>query len=296
MNNQLIPIFSGQIQDQSIQLVDARLLHSFLESSRQFANWIKERIEEYEFIEGQDFLTNLLKTKGRPSTEYHLTLDMAKELGMIERSEKGRQIRRYFLEMERKAQRSVAQPEPKTQKALPNGLTLPMQDIVKSLVNARGEGLEGNAKASAIIQGWSAIKSKYGKTYKAIEPEHFAGIISLLARLPIEGELLPKSPASNTSATSNTITLEPLKPGEIMKRWLVTQHGNGMVQMWAVKHENKGQSRDDIIRELRFDGFLVIKKNEFSIGDFVMEHVPDKLLSVLIEKVAIRLKNLKLGS
>jgi anti-repressor protein len=102
----LIPVFTGTIQHQSVQLCNARDLHKFLESQRQFANWIKERIEQYGFTEREDFLTILLKTSkgtkgGRPTTEYHLTLDMAKELAMVENNEKGRQIRRYFISLER---------------------------------------------------------------------------------------------------------------------------------------------------------------------------------------------------
>jgi len=145
MNNQLIPVFAGQIQGQSIQLVDARLLHSFLEVVTRFNDWIARRVEEYGFIDGQDFYSILSKTKGRPNTEYHLSLDMAKELSMVERNEKGKQARRYFIDMERIAQ--TAQyglkqlPEPKTKKALPGCLTLEQQDTIKALVKQRAEEL-----------------------------------------------------------------------------------------------------------------------------------------------------------
>jgi phage anti-repressor protein len=83
-------------------LVDARLLHEKLKSRRQFGNWISDRIKDYDFQEGKDFITNLLKsTGGRKAKEYHLTLDMAKELAMLERNEVGKQIRRYFIEAEK---------------------------------------------------------------------------------------------------------------------------------------------------------------------------------------------------
>ncbi len=101
----LIPVFTGTIQHQSIQLCNARDLHQFLESQRQFANWIKERIAQYGFTEGEDYLTILLNRSdgkaGKRRTEYHLNLDMAKELAMVENNEKGRQIRRYFISLER---------------------------------------------------------------------------------------------------------------------------------------------------------------------------------------------------
>ncbi|EIU8108936.1 antA/AntB antirepressor family protein [Campylobacter coli] len=80
----------------------ARDLHFFIDAKRQFANWINERIENYDFIENQDYIIELVYTKGRPRKEYYVTLDMAKELCMVENNEKGRQARRYFIECEKR--------------------------------------------------------------------------------------------------------------------------------------------------------------------------------------------------
>ncbi|EAL9680580.1 phage antirepressor Ant [Campylobacter coli] len=80
----------------------ARDLHFFIDAKRQFANWINERIENYDFIENQDYAIELVYTKGRPRKEYYITLDMAKELCMVENNEKGRQARRYFIECEKR--------------------------------------------------------------------------------------------------------------------------------------------------------------------------------------------------
>lgn len=98
--NQLIPINNenGEFS------VSARELHEFLESKQEFAAWIKNRINKYCFTEMDDFLISLSKThNGRPSTEYDITIDMAKELCMVENNDKGRQARRYFIEVEKKA-------------------------------------------------------------------------------------------------------------------------------------------------------------------------------------------------
>lgn len=93
------------IQERNGQrLVNARELHEFLNSKQEFANWIKNRIEKYDFEEGRDFLTILSKSNGgRPSTDYGLTIDMAKELCMVENNDKGREARRYFIDMEKQA-------------------------------------------------------------------------------------------------------------------------------------------------------------------------------------------------
>ena len=103
----LIPVFTGQLSEESTQLCNARDLHAALHVGRDFSNWVKDRIEEYGFIEREDyweFSPNLAKNKrgrGRPTIDYHLTLDMAKELAMIENNEIGRQVRRYFIQAEK---------------------------------------------------------------------------------------------------------------------------------------------------------------------------------------------------
>ncbi|HCP2468993.1 antA/AntB antirepressor family protein [Escherichia coli] len=113
MNSQLIPVFNGTISNETTLLCNARDLHAFLEVGKDFSTWIRIRISEYEFTENQDFIL-LPKTgeqrKGRGGhnrKDYHLTLDTAKELAMVERNEKGRQIRRYFIECEKKLRQSL---------------------------------------------------------------------------------------------------------------------------------------------------------------------------------------------
>ena len=102
---QLIPVFTGELTDQETPFCNARDLHASLQVGRDFSTWIAGRIEEYGFVEGEDFSPVLGKTSkgskgGRPSIDYHLTLDMAKELAMIENNEIGRGVRRYFIRAE----------------------------------------------------------------------------------------------------------------------------------------------------------------------------------------------------
>ena len=113
-NSNLIPVFSGLIQNQQVQLCNARSLHAFLESKQQYSHWIKDRITDYGFTQNEDYIIVTERTNGRPRKEYHITLDMGKELAMVERNEKGRQIRKYFIECERRATQpqQLALPEP----------------------------------------------------------------------------------------------------------------------------------------------------------------------------------------
>ena len=101
-------------QHNNQKLVNARELYEFLESKQQFSDWIENRIKKFGFIEGQDFIRfhKIMKRgNGRSGAtkrnEYGLTIDMAKELAMVEKNEKGRKSRRYFIEVERKYKENV---------------------------------------------------------------------------------------------------------------------------------------------------------------------------------------------
>lgn len=84
--------------------VSGRELHKALEVGTEYAKWF-ERMCEYGFTEGQDyssFLTNRSDGKtGKPRTDHALSIDMAKELCMIQRTEIGKRCREYFLTIER---------------------------------------------------------------------------------------------------------------------------------------------------------------------------------------------------
>ena len=85
-----------------------RDLHAFLESKEAYTRWISRLIEKYGFVAGQDFMTKMSEsTGGRPSENHILTLDMAKEISMVQNNDKGRQARRYFIECERRAKEPV---------------------------------------------------------------------------------------------------------------------------------------------------------------------------------------------
>ena len=92
------------------QTVNARELHKFLGSKQDFSTWIKKRIRDYDFIEGQDFVTNDKKVERQILKEYHISLDMAKELSMVERNDKGKEARRYFISCEKKSQAIITDP------------------------------------------------------------------------------------------------------------------------------------------------------------------------------------------
>jgi anti-repressor protein len=86
--------------DEGELLVSGRELHEFLEVGTAYKDWFP-RMKEYGFEEGVDFCSNLSEsTGGRPSTDHHLKLPMAKEIAMIQRTDRGKQARQYFIKLE----------------------------------------------------------------------------------------------------------------------------------------------------------------------------------------------------
>lgn len=121
----LVPTFTATIGGVEQLCVDARTLHAHLKSGRQFADWINSRIQKYAFEQGKDYelISQTCETKtddegfsqdsekpskgGRPSKDFRISLDMAKELSMVESNEQGRAARRYFINMERIAIQAI---------------------------------------------------------------------------------------------------------------------------------------------------------------------------------------------
>jgi len=102
--NELIKVVESTVGSEVISTVNARDLHVFLESKQDFSTWIKARIEQYEFVENQDFTRLHRKMEANNATiiDYHISLNMAKELSMVERTAKGREARRYFMDCEKR--------------------------------------------------------------------------------------------------------------------------------------------------------------------------------------------------
>ena len=123
MNKDIININVVQktINKEKKRFVNARELHQWLKVGRRFADWIKDRIEKYEFIENIDYfkviphkelkqdknfdftiLGNQKSKRGGDvrSIEYILSIDMAKEVAMLENNEIGKKIRKYFIRTE----------------------------------------------------------------------------------------------------------------------------------------------------------------------------------------------------
>ena len=108
MNNSAIkeqPLINLQEQVDGTVAVSGRELHEFLEIETPYSKWF-DRMAEYGFEEKQDFLvTDIFVPNSKGGRQYQinhiLTIDMAKEISMIQRNEKGKQARRYFIQVEK---------------------------------------------------------------------------------------------------------------------------------------------------------------------------------------------------
>lgn len=141
---QLIPINQTKFDNQVKQTINARDLHLFLEVQSRFADWIKNRIEKYDFIESIDFMkvSKILETQKGYQIDYFLTLEMAKELSMVENNEKGRQARRYFIEKEKEANRK--------QIALPTTYKEALKSLLEQVEKNEELALENHKKTIMI--------------------------------------------------------------------------------------------------------------------------------------------------
>jgi|GEM_PF-1044071 len=103
--HQLIPITTKEIEGDTVQTVNARDLHTFLEVARDFNQWTREQIKRARLVSGRDYVSYEdvgNPSGGRPRKEYAFTTDAAKHVAMMSGSEKGFEIRDYFIEYEKK--------------------------------------------------------------------------------------------------------------------------------------------------------------------------------------------------
>ena len=109
--NEIIKTTKSESNGETVMTCDARELWEFLESKQDFSTWMKNRISKYDFKEGKDYLLHKIVEQlpsGRKyRVDYRITLDMAKELAMVENNERGKQARQYFIEAEKRWRKSI---------------------------------------------------------------------------------------------------------------------------------------------------------------------------------------------
>ncbi|MBG9293950.1 phage antirepressor KilAC domain-containing protein [Corynebacterium diphtheriae] len=186
--SQIIPL----VNNDGIQAVLGRDLHVFLEVKERYTQWIARHIEKYSFSEGQDFIRDFGKsTGGRPLENHVLSMDMAKELAMLQGNAKGKQARQYFIECEKKAR------APKI-----NGAELTRLELIQIALNAEEERLALEAKNKELAPKADAYESFIDTTGKysigAVAKMLGMGQNKLFRELRNLGVLISKGAMRNT--------------------------------------------------------------------------------------------------
>ncbi|WNI84410.1 antA/AntB antirepressor family protein [Citrobacter portucalensis] len=177
----IVPVISGQIGGHQTNIVSARDLHKALGVGKDFSTWITDRITDYGFAIGSDYIVNkaispkLGKSPtgaacspiavGRPGKDYLLSISTAKEIAMLERNEQGRAVRRYFIQCEEELQRSV--PE----------IAARYRQHLKARINAAG-------RFTAMCEALELARMEQGKT---TQRHHYTNESNMLSRIVLGG-------------------------------------------------------------------------------------------------------------
>lgn len=165
MNNELIKITQDENGN---SVVSGRELHEFLEVKTPYKDWFP-RMVEYGFAENVDFISLAQKCAkpngGRPKIDHALTLDMAKEISMIQRTEKGKQARQYFIEVEKAFKEQYRLPQTPEEKL---ALTMEVTTRLNKRIGKIEEDLE-DIKNKQEIDSTQRYKLKKARNRKAVE-------------------------------------------------------------------------------------------------------------------------------
>lgn len=307
----LIPVFQAEIGGLLTNACDARTLHKFLEVTTRFNDWILRRIKYYGFVENQDYVTVLKneysENQGFQTIDYTLTLDTGKELSMVEKNEKGRQARKYFIECERIAIESMIA-KSKTQYGLKH---LPPSPYIteaeaQQFKKSMEEHCKGNGKGYSMLYRkvydyFNITSYKHIPTGKLAEAARLIGV-KLVAvkkpKLPPEPQLICMTPAEllahdeqvaseavkrvqgelvdaeKLKTDSITLNFSPPKANEPIRQMMIRINHSGLMEMWETKPETVEEKRNLAIMAFNQEGFAVIEKAKLEemqkkLGEFL---------------------------
>ncbi len=186
----LLPILQQKIDGDLIQTVNARDLHGELEVKKAFSTWLPTQVKRCKLIENTDYIIispeGRNSGRGRPATEYHISIDAAKSIAMVSGTDKGAEVRQYFINCEKqlKAQQptdlsrleilqmALASEQEKQRLAHQVETLTPKADALDKISNA--EGLETITDAAKTLQ----VKRKVASTVASVDkPKSAASIV-----------------------------------------------------------------------------------------------------------------------
>jgi phage anti-repressor protein len=107
---EIIAVEKKIINGAEVNSVNSRDIYEYLEVDTHYSTWIKRAIDKYDFVEGEDFqvFKNEKSNSNNPMMDFIVTLDMAKELCMVSNTPKGKETRKYFIAVEKEANKPMS--------------------------------------------------------------------------------------------------------------------------------------------------------------------------------------------
>ncbi|EGL20100.1 MULTISPECIES: antA/AntB antirepressor family protein [unclassified Paenibacillus] len=159
IEDEFVPVYRNEKGE---SVVDGRDLKEYLGVRRDYSTWLKGRVEEYSFELGKDFTPNRGKsTGGRPRVDHILSLDMAKELAMVENNQKEKEVRRYFIELESKYKAALQEIERLYSQLFDASNLITMNSAAKSIGIGRNKMFVDLRKRGIILKGSNVVKQQY---------------------------------------------------------------------------------------------------------------------------------------
>lgn len=179
-----IQIHDRQVGDELIKTCDGRQLRAELGVKKDYTSWVKAQIARARFVENRDYITYTQKGVGGKfdSSEYHFTLEAAKHIGMMSGTDRGHDVREYFMACERIAKGLKPSPQLPYTVGRSDTLTGEEQSELRSMLTDAAEALPLKQRAAFLKQGWSKLKAHFKVGYREIPRNEFTEALAIAGR------------------------------------------------------------------------------------------------------------------
>ncbi|MEE9869411.1 MAG: antA/AntB antirepressor family protein [Delftia lacustris] len=179
-----IQIHDRQVGDELIKTCDGRQLRAELGVKKDYTSWVKAQIARARFVENRDYITYTQKGVGGKfdSSEYHFTLEAAKHIGMMSGTDRGHDVREYFMACERIAKGLKPSPQLPYTVGRSDTLTGEEQSELRSMLTDAAQALPLKQRAAFLKQGWSKLKAHFKVGYREIPRNEFTEALAIAGR------------------------------------------------------------------------------------------------------------------
>ncbi|MGL5224208.1 MAG: Rha family transcriptional regulator [Aeromonas sp.] len=185
---------------------------------------------------------------------WNITKDGFVFIAMGFTGKKAAQFKEFYINafnwMAEQLTKSQPAKKPRKPKALQNGLSIEQQQSIKGLVMGRVANVPVDLKSKAILRCWAALKTHFKMSYKEIAPELFTEAVSLIAILPLEGELLPNEMAAPAAPLHIHFPAETASPHD-------RKFGNDWFTARTILDERNRAPEQELLALLEASGFDV---------------------------------------